>query len=501
MKKIFDKNKLYIIFMTVFWGFIFFNVPIGHDDWVWGSHMGTDYFNNMFGDLNGRYLGSLFSIILTRGTLVRVLLMTGITSLIVIFMSKVIVDNNENGKINRVLVIGSILLYFTPKEIFKQTFSWISGFANYVPPILLMLIYIKSIKNLFADEYIEEKSITKCFFYFILAACSQLFMEHMTLYMIVLSCTVLCYSYIRFKKISLKDIAYFLGITSGTIIMFTNPTYFNIANDADVYQYRTMPKGGILTTIRNAIVQYCNLINKEYLMQMIVVVVLLSVLAIICLSRVENKKIWNITKLSMIIVVMYPAYLIYSTYNTYLFLDERFIKYLLQGIFTVAYYFSLIIIMVQSIDNMKVLKFSIFLLISAWVLIAPLTVVTPIGGRNLLASYVFLIILVMQLVSYLNISKDNLVVNYGIIGSHIVIVLALGFIFRSIGVDERFRVKMINEQRDNNESIIYVPSIRHDEYLQIGNPDFDGGYGPIESFKAYYKIDKDVQIKRYTNGY
>ena len=73
--------------------------------------------------------------------------MVSIGVLINIYVTKTVSKDRKNGE-NIYLVIGTILLLSMPRDIFRQTFSWICGFANYVPPVLLTMIYLKGLKIL-----------------------------------------------------------------------------------------------------------------------------------------------------------------------------------------------------------------------------------------------------------------------------------------------------------------------------------------------------------------
>lgn len=49
--------------------------PLTHDDWTWAIHFGTDRLGEWFKDYNGRYLGNLTEILITRSSFIRYFLM------------------------------------------------------------------------------------------------------------------------------------------------------------------------------------------------------------------------------------------------------------------------------------------------------------------------------------------------------------------------------------------------------------------------------------------
>lgn len=79
-------NTALIIFVLafVFLFFLCYLFPYTGDDWGWGSEPGIQRLNNHFRDLNGRYLGNLAVIALTRSNLLKTTVMSAtlfITSL------------------------------------------------------------------------------------------------------------------------------------------------------------------------------------------------------------------------------------------------------------------------------------------------------------------------------------------------------------------------------------------------------------------------------------
>jgi len=496
MNKTSDKEKMImILIISLFWIYLYYNIPIGHDDWTWGSNIGIERLQSMFANYNGRYFGGILTIVLTRSILARLIIMTSITVAIIFFISNnVFINSNISNK--KLLILSFILAISTPRDIFRQTFSWISGFSNYVPPVLLTLVYISIIKSVFSDKRTEKyENIYGIIGVFCLAIAMQLFIEHVTLYFIFINILILIYSYCRFKKIYKADIAMVIGALIGAIIMFSNGAYHNIAKQEDTY--RTMASGGIIGIIKDGVKQYINIINPQFFMNLIILSSILSILCIVLMVKYTQRKkdIGIILKAVTIVVSIYPIYLIYTKYyTTFLFSNELTIK-LLEGLLSILYYISISIILIATIESKKVMHYSIFLLGSSITLLGPLMIVTPIGGRNFLSSYIFLAMLVIQLIVYLKLNLENSIATIGIYAINSLLVIAMLVVFTSIGIDGRNRVEVIESQIKEHKNIIYVPKIRCGQYLQGANPKFGDGYGGEYGFRAYYGLDKDIQIK------
>ena len=130
-----------IIFWTLvifsFWVFLYVNLPMTHDDWVWFS-IGENVLKGVEPHPNGRYMGTLLTIILTKSYIARVIIMPIILTSISLLFVKAISNNNKL----MILIMATIFIIITPKNIFSQTYSWTAGFCNY-GNIIICLFYKK----------------------------------------------------------------------------------------------------------------------------------------------------------------------------------------------------------------------------------------------------------------------------------------------------------------------------------------------------------------------
>jgi len=122
-----------------------------------------------------------------------------------------------------------------PISVFAQAVAWTSGFANYVIPIIIILFYLYFNKNLFSDENIEIKNRWIIPFA-LLGFINSLFVEHATLYNVLLSIVVILYYLIRKHKIVLANLFYMIGSILGTVLMFSNEAYHTIFQSQDTYR-------------------------------------------------------------------------------------------------------------------------------------------------------------------------------------------------------------------------------------------------------------------------
>lgn len=483
---------LTIIAITIFWLFIYINVPIGHDDWTWGSYIGMDRLASFLKDYNGRYLGSLVTIILTRTYVIRAIIMSSITVGISILMARVVTIHKRRHTM--LIIIITILLLLTPRNIFRQTFSWIAGFSNYVPPIFLIFIYIVYVRDIFSKSRVERNGKVYLILGLVLSFATQLFVEHMTLYLIMLGIFILGYSYIKFRRIYKIDICVLIGSILGAVIMFSNGAYHKIAEQED--GYRTMATG-IKEIIKTAISQYVNIINKEFFMVMIILVILLAVLGctlVVCTIKRSRNQIKIGEIISLVIIIAYPLYLLFINHYTEVVFINDMVNNIVQAIFSPIFYLALAGIIIINVEDREKKERTLFLLGSALIILVPLMVVTPIGGRNFLASYIFLVLVAVELIEYFIADIDIKSIQViGTIGC-LTVMCPLSMVFYSIGQEGRYRDQRIKNQIEQGKNIIYVPRIEHEEYLQVANPRFNNGYGAEYGFRAYYNLSKETKL-------
>ena len=147
MKK--NKKKLFYIILFVILVVICFMFPYTHDDWPWSGAEGLNRLKNLFDGYNGRWAGNILVMILTRFRIFRAIFIASILLGIIYFIKK-LTKTTETGTL-----LSIFLLLCMPISMLAQAIAWTSGFANYVPPVLLILIYIYLNRNIFYKERLK----------------------------------------------------------------------------------------------------------------------------------------------------------------------------------------------------------------------------------------------------------------------------------------------------------------------------------------------------------
>lgn len=478
---------VFIVFFSLSYLFIY-----SGDDWAWGSTIGIERLNVFFANYNGRYLGNLSVLILTRSRMLKSLVMSLVLFGIVTLINKIVNKTNYYFSILSILLILAI-----PKYMFRQAIVWTSGFANYVIPVVLLLFYYYYVSCLFNKKQISKFSLMVMF---LLGFCSTLFMEHITIYCVLLSGFVMIFEFCKKKKVSLYNILYFIGALIGTLVMFSNEAYYSISVNAD--SYRTAPTSGFFNMIKSAMGAYFNTIYKELVFNNVILIFLIILLTIILTYVFFKKDVYNKEKCNKKILLYICSFitLSYGVYQLLSFVNPDWqivLKYTnyFNGIYTMLFYISIVIITFITVND-KTIKYKLlFYLFSIVIMTTPLLVVTPIGPRCFFPMYILFILFVCTILNYLMDNKTiniNLSVKIFTIFITVSLYVYLTSIYLYIYKEDKERLDYIHREIENNKKSIEIKELPYSNYVWTGNPS-----GTIWNtrYKLFYDIDEDIEIK------
>ncbi len=480
-----NENK-FVILMIMMFILLCYLFPYSGDDWAWGTQIGIDRLSTWFDNYNGRYAGNLLILVLTRSKLLRVIVESLTFVLIVKYIYKV---NNTKNK--SYVLISVLLLLLMPVTILRESVTWASGFANYVLPILLILFIIyKNIELLDNKQSFNDKNPLKLVWYFIISFVGSLFIENITLYNLFLIIVILIYEKIIFKKFSVANLVYFIGSLSGTIMMFSNSVYLNIFNHND--GYRTIATDNIIiSSVKKFVTELTDYIFTNNVV--VGIILCLCSISIIIKYKRKNRKI-NIKKsilldLSLLFTALYLFNIIYIN----LPLNEHFLGASMKSYFncgiSLLMVLSLIIASINCIDNKFKSCKILFYILSIVIVNLPLLIITPVGPRLFLTTYIFYILIIIEILDYLLGDKISCI-DYLL---KIMIVIAFSYliaIYYSIHKIDVIQTNYIGKMKDISMNI-ELPLIPHENYVHcINKTDDTFGY----RYKLFHGIDENVII-------
>lgn len=310
-------NKRFILyfFTIAFFAVFYYFLPLAGDDWAWGSQLGIERLKNGFDGYNGRYLGNLLIILVSRSVAAKVVLCTLFMFLLIFILSRIFdnLSGRKKSASNYALALISVLFLVLPNQIsfgdvqpfqiFGSTIGWLSGFTNYVvPSVLILIFYYFAISK----EYNSKAVYILLFFDGIL---SCLCVEHYTLFCLIFSFGTIVYRFYFYKKICKKSLFFFVGSVIGAAIMFLNSSYRLMQKGNTADNQRAV---GFIGSLKNY-AAYVFPANTNKTVVLVFEIVLLIVIALILLlfikktyTAVKNKNVSKLLPVICMVVMTLP---------------------------------------------------------------------------------------------------------------------------------------------------------------------------------------------------
>ncbi len=489
------KSILFCCFVFIAFTVLAYLFPYSGDDWAWGSQIGIERFNTNFDNYNGRYAGNLLVMLLTRNRIIRTLFISG-SMLLLSLLPKMYSKSKGVSSI----ALAAFLLLITPKEIFVQSVVWTSGYANYIPPILITVLYFVIVRNIF-EEGIPKYSKFMPIVTLILGFSASLFMENVTLFSVAVSFLIMVFTLIKFKKLYFTQVAYFVGAVAGAVMMFTNSAYGLIADNSDGYRSTALSEG-----LKETLISHSETISELLFIDNLPIFFVISVLSVFLTMHFVKSNNNNAAKTiaygSLFINILSLFILFAKNKFTYWLVDVNSDNAKLYTLYFVvlsicAYclsvFVSVVVCVKENNDKFKML----LVLASVPVVTAPLLVVNPIGPRCFFPPYFLLIVFGVVLYDYLKKEmkfsshcQNTLFVTFtaGCMAS----LVFLFSIYSTIYTYDMKRNEYVQKQVDAGHQDITICKLPYGSYVWTGDP----ASSPWnERYKLFYGFDKDLKFE------
>lgn len=470
-----------IIFVLLFLLCLLF--PYSGDDWAWGSQIGIDRLNKWFDNYSGRYFGNLIVLALTRSNLLKAVTMSFCLTGIIAIVNK-LTGKQKNG----VFIISTVLL-FMPVALLRQAVVWTSGFANYTTSIFLTLIYICYVNNIYDTEK-PKNSVIAALPLAVLGFANTLIVEHLTIYNVLLAIYVIVFTFIKFKKIYIQYVSYFIGTIAGTALMFSNSVYRSVADGSD--KYRTIgSEDGIIV---KALKAYFGTIASEGFINNIVLNLFLIGTCIVIWFMIKDRLSKKAKVFGTLSIAVMTAFAASSLMIKISGVQAHKLLILAEGAATAVYILAFIVFLfVLPFDINRKLKL-FFILGSTGCMIAPLLVVTPIGSRCFFAPYVMMLYLGMEFYSLFDedIKRKCDKISKAAIITAAVGLIYLFYIYGTIAVSNNARIEKAQQDVQNGIEKIQIEELPYKEYVWYSELDEKVWK---RRFKLFYDIDKHIKIE------
>lgn len=334
-----------------------------------GLGPGLDRIARLYRSLNGRVLGNEISYLF-----ISRLHRTIFKALTIFLYIRLMLRLLDIQSLAGLLIIGSSVLLM-PQGLFRQVLVWNSGFYNYFPPLVLILLV--SYILIYHRQDFTRGELAMVFF---ISLSASLFMENLTIYMLVLPLlTRLCFYNEDSKK---GYLASFLGSLAGAIIMFSSPVYRKVLTGEDGYR-------DLAQNYLDFILDQWPVFGKYLLAFNILVLVLMAFALIFGIYREKRKGRRTVQALSLVLLLgLVPL----------AFLSKTKALALVGLIGHVLFYLSLLYLAIKErgMEGFSP-RMLVFASLSMAVAMGPLLFVSPINTRNFLTPMVFNIMIIISL--------------------------------------------------------------------------------------------------------
>lgn len=479
----------WIIYLAVFAVFLYigYRVPYCHDEWQWGLDKQIELMKSGFKNYNGRYLGNILALIITRSVLAK----AAVLSLGVVWLLNVLYRNvTQNQQKNRPEINLMVLLFLTffilavPSTLFQQSYGWPAAFVNFVPPVILFLIYYGWTEELYIREQ-ESYTRFQTLSVIPLGIAVQLFSEHITVFVVAYAVWILVYTAIKYKKVHAVQINFLWASVVGAVIMFSNGAYSRAADGSDGYKE-------IHTTFAGMVEQFVSKIWYHLLLNnWILNTALICVLLFLIIKK--SKK--NVLSVEMTLV--FCGYGVYSAfhkiYPKWVFDSSEMLNHGINTALSVLFFVNVLLCIWLYADQKQKLSICILYLSSAAVAM-PLLAANPIGARCFYVSYIFQTLAVVKLIqSLIRNSKLSFFYPLSVMGMAVCVLAVIYMrMFLAIGQVNDYRAELIQSGVQQGQKEIVLPILPYQEYCWQTVPPSEVWE---ERFKEFYHIPDDVTVR------
>ena len=492
-------HRSFLLCVLAAW--VFANTPYGLDDWRWGIPGGFEDF--ITGSQNGRYVGNLFEIIVTRSEVMKVILIATMATLLP-FLSVFLVHDAvgwsepeaDKQKALIWMFLSATLMYLNiPREVWRQTYGWIAGFSNFGFSGVLLLLYQRV---LFAAQ---KPDYTKNFLNLIAAAltafCASLILENVTVYLAAVTLFSLILFIIRNRSCNALHLALMLGCLAGTALMFSGSIYGTLLSTGrawnDMRSLTVDLNSGFLTIIKTLYMRFVYFFPHQIWGDQWVPCAVTSVLLALKCGRDD----WKGGRLISAGYVLFALYFIAVRFlgpiENYV---SRWSDVLTQRLNLLFFWMVLLTIVFFWRNNNERRKLLLFLWLSVPAIVVPLLVTNTTGqaARCLLTPAVVLI--EFCLVLFVDAGplhnggvKKGLIVLLALLllasaGEKLVVSSANGQLMRE-------RAELVRSAREGTADKLEFPDFPYLDYLWVTEP---LGERQISFFREFYQIPENVEI-------
>lgn len=409
--------------------------------------------------LNGRLLGNGFSRFFGTNDTFRELGRCAIILTILLQLCR-------TAKIkNFFMYLAALMLTVAlPADIYAQSYAWAAGFFNYVPPLVVILVYISRAGRVLLGDRDHWRWAPVML---VLALIGQLYVENVTVGVCLLSAGVLMWYFVKNRKLSWSLTGFFLGAAIGCAIMFSAPGYANVNEEGYRQVSATFEElMKVIKTNFSSITMYLTERNWS-------VIAPLTLLSVALLASAREKK--TLRTLALTGVMIAP---IWFFANRQLMKVLHYCEWVTELAFwvdilmNIVYLLSVLTAAVVGLRDRERSCRAVLCIAAVPAVFGPLVVVTPIGPRCMYIPYMLLICILLIFAADLceHMPTDTRKLLTIPMAAAAACVLTV-FLWTAVwnGHCENVRISRIEEAIAAGQSSVELPSFPYPAYVHNGN--------------------------------
>lgn len=469
---------------------LMYQSPFRLDDLAWGSERGIERLQRGFRGYNGRYIGNLIVIILTRFPAGLRVLMEMAILVGGIWNVWILLKRN-----NDILMLFLALLLAAPPAIFNQTILWVSGFSNFVVSAVFVFYIFRICMEML--EGTVDISFKTGVVHVLLIFMGQMILETGSIYTIILLFFTGICILVQKKKVPIYLSAYFIGACAGAAVMFSNSSYrAAVLGNGDTYKKISI-SGDFFQLINTWWTKYTTQIFPNWI-QNIPLINLLLILCIVILC------FWSASRFSGMIQMLGAFFAAWIVFNIQKPDWNSLIPYgvylnAIVGIVWMIY--VLVSIMMLNIEYTEK-RLLLFAAGSQIFMVSPLIVADPLTDRCFFQNYVFWVLLICMLLRLcllkladIKISRKikrfmKLMPNCFVIGTLFMLVASQFMSWRVADIRKAEIEKCLEENADS----IILPYNPSESTYCYGDNIANDNRSWIYKYKMYYDIPREVNL-------
>ena len=418
---------------------------------------------------NGRLLGNIgIHILLKNKILGAVICAFTVTGIIYLMPLVIKADHFISYWFSLLLTIG-----MAPK-LFSEVYAWKSGFQNYTPPIFTTLLISYLIL------YAKSKSLFRSLAIFVLGVITQLYVEHISIFTIVLSLGLAIYSLKTkdYLKLFLSAIWSASSLIGGIAMAAIPRIFYKEVNRTTGYRGICLGFELIKSICRNSIYLGTYLVENNILFLSIII----GALYLLKRYEITHKEI--VKRFLYISIIFYFIDLCSIRNSRYIWA-----AYLWLAMKVIMALFSVGVLFYSLYKIGREVKTSAILLSLAVISILPLLIVYPVSRRVVHISYILLCLLFLNCFDKLLLEEKKHTQALSSCIPTVTVILSIGVLvlFINAKADEKLRDKFIALQMQEHKIEIQVFDFP-EEYI------FDDNDTAMLGYKYYYEKPLDISF-------